>query len=538
MRLLKRILTAAMACCMLASCSSSEDSAGSSDKSAGSGADSTSQSQSTDTDSFTVLPILKIQTVSDASDVMNFVTKPVAKHVAKTASMWDASYKNVPEPYYETCKISLTNAGSETLLDGAEAQVKVRGNWTTTYSKKPLRIKFTEKQNLLGLNDGKKFKNWVLLAEFKDISMLRNKTALEIARELMKDDGLYSADSQFVEVMINGEYWGVYLLTEQQQVNDGRVGITEPEEGYEGTDIGYLVEYDSNYKNEDKLNQFLVNYNDNALLTPYDGNEGSGRTAYPLKDPKYPQKEIVGFSIKSDIYSEAQHDFISSFVSNAYKVMYEAAYNKKAFVFNDSFTELTETDKVSPEEAVRAAVDVDSLADAFILAELTCDADIYINSFFMSADFGQNAKRKLTFEAPWDFDSALGNKDRCADGTGYYACNIVPDVNGQYSNYAVNPWLVVLMYEDWFRDIIKEKWTALYDSGCFDRAKEMISSDSDNFKLAFERNYDRWRNIGNNPASGEWCARAAACKSQKEAADYLSEWLSSRVAFMDSCWHK
>lgn len=46
-----------------------------------------------------------------------------------------------------------------------KAQLKARGNWTLNYPKKTLRIKFEKKQNLLGLNGGREYKNWVLLAE-------------------------------------------------------------------------------------------------------------------------------------------------------------------------------------------------------------------------------------------------------------------------------------------------------------------------------------------------------------------------------------
>ena len=165
---------------------------------------------------------------------MDFVTKPVTTHVANSIASWTPNYVMPPAPYYEDCTVSVTyDANSEPLLDSVPAQVKVRGNWTTSYDKKPLRIKFTEKQNLLGLNDGAEMKNWVLTAEYKDGSLLRNKTALSIAREILAEDGLYGTDACFVEVVINDQYWGVYLLAEYQQINENRVAITEAEKDYE-----------------------------------------------------------------------------------------------------------------------------------------------------------------------------------------------------------------------------------------------------------------------------------------------------------------
>jgi len=488
------------------------------------------------------LPVISIETKRTDKNVMDFVTKPVTQHVAESIASWTPGYQVPPAPYYEACTVTLTDTDKTVLLDAAGAQVKVRGNWTTSYAKKPLRIKFDESQSMLGLNDGATFKNWLLLAEYKDASLLRNKTALALARELMAADGLYASDAALVEVVINGQYWGVYLLAEQQQVNKDRVNITEVPDGYTGTDIGYFMEFDGYYMHEDPLQQFFVDYAGNAELIPFDGNDGSGKTMKCLSDPVFGHKNEIGITIKSDIYSEGQRNFIASFVNNVYSVMYAAAYEDEAYIFNDTYTEITKTDTLSPREAVERVVDVNSLADIYLINELLCDADIYWSSFFMSVDFGRSGNKKLTFEAPWDYDSAMGNKDRCADGTGFYAANIVPDVNGgpgkggEYNT--INPWLAVLAYEDWYQDIITEKWTRAYDSGSFDRVYAMIESDQKAYSKAFDRNYQKWDNINNRSSFGqELSPQAAACHSQQEAADHLLEWLQSRVEFLNEYWH-
>ena len=104
--------------------------------------------------------------------------------------------------------------------------------------------------------------------------MLRNKTAFQLADELLGKDGYYTADSEFVEVRINGEYRGVYLLTEQQQIGKGRIDINEPEKDYTGSDIGYLLEYDGYYNNEEPL------YSGGGLQI---GKRGGGLSAKPVK---------------------------------------------------------------------------------------------------------------------------------------------------------------------------------------------------------------------------------------------------------------
>lgn len=488
------------------------------------------------------MPVITITTVSKDKNVMDFVTKPVTTHVANSIASWTPNYVMPPAPYYEDCTVSVTyDANSEPLLDSVPAQVKVRGNWTTSYDKKPLRIKFAEPQNLLGLNDGETFKNWLLLAEYKDASMLRNLTALSLAREIMTEGDYYVSDATFVEVVINGEYWGVYLLAEQQQINKDRVSITEAPEGYTGIDIGYFMEFDGYYMHEEPLQQFHVDYADNAALIPFDGNDGSGRTMKCLSDKDYGRKNDLGISIKSDIYSKEQHDFIAGFVNNVYYIMYAAAYEGEAYEFNADYTALTKSTTLSPQEAVERVVDVQSLVNTYLLNELACDADVYWSSFYMSVDFGENGNKKLTFHAPWDFDSAFGNKNRCVDGTGFYAANIVPDVNGgpgrggEYNT--INPWLAVLAYEDWYQDMIREKWTSLYDSGAFTRVSSVLSAYQTTYEECFTRNYVRWDNIRNNHSFAmELSAPAAACKTQAEAADFLLDWLNKRVEFINSVW--
>lgn len=482
-----------------------------------------------------VLPVLAIETREQPGS-LDFVTEPVAEHVARSIASWTPGYRMPPAPYYETCTVTLTDASQSVLLGACDADVKVRGNWTTTYDKKPLRIRFSEKQNLLGLSDGAAFRNWLLLAEYKDTSMLRNKAALTVANEILGADGLFAADAALVEVTINGEYWGVYLLTEYQQIHSDRIAVTKAEKDYTGTDIGYFLEFDGYYTDEEPLNSFFVDYADNAPLVPFDGEEGGGRTMCPLNTGNGDVTKDVGMTIKSDLYSQEQHDFIEQFVNNTYRILYAAAYEDKAYCFDADCMTISETAEMTPQQAVEAVVDVQSLADLYIISELTCDADIYWSSFFMDVDFGADGDRRLRFEAPWDFDSALGNKDRCADSKGFYAANIIPDVNDAYET--INPWLAVLMYEDWFQEIIRKTWTDAYDTGVFARACTMIAEDTEQYAPAFERNYERWDNLRHNEASSEWCVRVKRCRTHQEAADYLEEWLRGRVEFLNDYWHE
>ena len=540
MNKIHRICAATLACLLLAGCqdqnSEPKPTEEQIDTAVTTTAETAAAAAETPKESYGVLPVLSIQTKSDAEDVMKFVDEPVAKVVAEDMSQWDPSYKDVPEPYYEECTVMVRDADGNSLMDGADAKVKVRGNWTTLYPKKPLRIKFAEKQNLLGLNDGAAFKNWLLLAEYKDASMLRNKAALYAAREILEKDGLYASDAALVQVEVNGEYYGIYLLAEMPQVNEDRVNINEPEKDYTGTDIGYFLEYDGYFVNEEPLYSFPLKLADNAPLTPYDGNGGSGRTIQCISPDDAEYHKPIGMTIHSDIYSQEQHDFIENYVNCVYQIMYEAAYNNKAFVFDADDSAISETTELTPQEAVAAVVDLDSLADMYIISELTCDADITWSSFYLSVDMSAAGNRKLTFQAPWDFDSSMGCRPRCEDGQGFYAANIVPDPD--FEEDSANPWLMVLAYADWYQTLVKEKWTQAVDDGVFERTLEMVKNDSEALQADFTRNYQKWNNILLNfMIVEELSAAERKVKTEAEAAEYLHQWLENRIEFLNSQWY-
>lgn len=408
---------------------------------------------------------------------------------------------------YVNCTVSVKD-GEELKIDSAVAGVKVRGNWTTEYPKKPLRIKFDKKQSMLGLNGNQKFKSWLLLAEFKDWSMLRNATAFDIAKILGNE---YSSDYKFVNVYINNEYWGVYLLCEQQEAKEGRVSITEPAKNYEGTDIGYLLEFDGYYTDELPLETFTIDY---QTMTTYSGVNFSNF-----------QK---GFTIKSDIYSQAQNTFIKNYMQNVYDICYQAIYNNTYKEFDSNYENLVTSTLTNSKDVVAKVVDIDSIVNSYILSEIACDTDLAWSSFFMDVDFGATGDKKLRFEAPWDFDSSFGNTVACIDAEGLYAANTFKDVHG---DTVANPWFLLFIHADWFRQLVKEKWSSLISANAFNPVLQNIKTISTTYEGDFIENYNRWDNLGNK--SYFWIefdkSDAGKCKNYIDTANCLYNWLSKRI---------
>jgi hypothetical protein len=115
-------------------------------------------------------------------------------------------------------------------------EIKGRGNSTWGYPKKPYRLKLKTKSEILGLPTAK---NWVLLANYLDPSLMCNSVAMKIGQDL---EVPYANTVIPVDLTINGKYRGSYVLTEQIEVNKNRVDIDE--------DRGYLLELDT-YFDED-----------------------------------------------------------------------------------------------------------------------------------------------------------------------------------------------------------------------------------------------------------------------------------------------
>jgi hypothetical protein len=116
------------------------------------------------------------------------------------------------------------------------ARIKGRGNSTWSWPKKPYKIKLDSKESLFGLLPEK---DWVLLADYQDGTHLLHAVAFKIGRLLEMP---FTNTIIPVEVSLNGDYLGLYGLTEQIEVKTNRVNV--------GDDDGLLLEFDQYYDEE------------------------------------------------------------------------------------------------------------------------------------------------------------------------------------------------------------------------------------------------------------------------------------------------
>lgn len=456
------------------------------------------------------IPVIKIKSETGKND---FASKPVAAHVTESRKSW-GEFRNDPAPYYEKCTITINDGSKSPAISNASAKVKVRGNWTTDYPKKPLRIRFDEKQSVLGINNGNQNRDWVLLAGFKDWSLTRDAVGLYIGNLISPG---YTSDFKFVEVEINGKPWGLYLLAELMETGKNKINVTEPKKDYAGTDIGYFLEMDG-YAWAEK-NAFEINHG--CKLKDINGNEVA--------------VEKLGYTIKSQITNDSQKAFIGDYMDKVWKICYEAAYNWNFLEFDRSYN-LVKSSATNPYDCISKVIDMESLISTYVITELVVDPDLYYSSFYFSVDFGPGGDKKIHFEAPWDFDSGLGNKNFCADGKGLHAAVRQWDVNHQEPFHA-NPWMMVFVNHDWFQKAVKNKWAEVQEIGTLDKLLELIDFVTKKYAKSIKTDQKVWKNIGDPSIVGhELCDASKACKTQQQAAERLKGWLKTRFAYLDSIW--
>ena len=145
------------------------------------------------------------------------------------------------EKWIKETKLTLKDAGTEN-FENISTQFRGRGNSTWEQPKKPYAIKLDEKKSILGMP---KHKRWVLIANYLDNSFLKNQIAFYLSGMLEMD---YTVRGQFVNLVFNGVYRGLYWLGEAIKVDKNRVKIYDGEDGMDDEDDkDFLIEMDTHF---------------------------------------------------------------------------------------------------------------------------------------------------------------------------------------------------------------------------------------------------------------------------------------------------
>ena len=206
------------------------------------------------------------------------------------------SEDTIVKEQYTNAKVTINYNGLDNNFNTYtyDSKIRVRGNSTSVQPKKPYKLKFTNKVNLFGM--GREHK-WVLLANYFDVTLLRNHIANKIGKELNLQS---TPDGVFVDVFLNQEYIGNYYLTEQIELSTNRV-------------FGKAIfEVDHKFHEDETVIHFSDVFNEDYGLP------------YVFKDPESPSEELKTY------YTS----YLMSFYSNIYEYACNG-YERNTKQFND-----------------------------------------------------------------------------------------------------------------------------------------------------------------------------------------------------------
>lgn len=327
--------------------------------------------------------------------------------------------------------------------------------------------------------------DWVLHGPYSDKSLMRNYLIFTLANRV----GGYHSRTRFVELVLNGDYRGVYVLMERIKRDNDRVDISRlnPDE-ISGDDLtgGYIIKIDKE-----------------------EGSQVDGwRSAIPPR-PGLVQRVFYQYHYPrpSDIVSE-QANYIRGVIEQFERVMASSTFN-------------------DPTIGYTQYIDVPSVVDFYILNEISRNVDGYRLSTFMHKD-KDSINPKLVFGPIWDFNLGFGNADYYNGGepTGFQAQTRIPDFDGFQPPF----WWAKLWTDPDLNALVQARWSALRQTVLHtDSLMQFIDATATHLEEAADRNFDRWPIFG----LYVWPNRFVG-NSYREEVDYLKGWLRQRVAWIDS----
>jgi len=319
--------------------------------------------------------------------------------------------------------------------------------------------------------------DWILHGPYSDKSLIRNVMAMKMANDM----GQYASRTRLIELLINDQYEGVYVLMERIKRDENRLDIAKlnPEDltGNELTG-GYI---------------FKIDKDDDDWYSNYDMYNNPGeKLAFQYVSPSRSQIQPI------------QENFLQSYVDS----FENALFNPNVPYGGKYYYEY---------------IDLESFAEHFIIKELTKDVDAYRISSYYHKD--KNSNGGLLKAGPvWDFNLAFGNADYCDGGTDYGFI-----YNGDCSG--TSPfWWNKLLQQELFTNTLKCRWEELR-AGPYhlDSLFTFIDEKALLVGSAAERNFQRW------PILNDYVwPNAVVTGSYAGEIEYLKNFLIDRMEWMDS----
>ena len=365
-----------------------------------------------------------------------------------------------------------------------QISIEIRGSSSQMFPKKQYAL---ETQDIDGENLNVSIlgmpaeNDWILYAPYSDKSLLRNFLAYELARNM----GRYASRTRFCELVINGDYKGLYIFMEKIKRDNNRVDISklDPDETT-GDDLtgGYILKVDK-----------------------WDGENNDGWwSASPL--PEYDGTWYQYHYPEPDNIVDEQKDYINNYITDFELLIASEAYN-------------------DPNAGYYDQVNLESFIDVSLMSEISKNVDAYRLSAFMYKDKDSEDGR-LTMGPIWDYNLAFGNADYYE---GWDPAGWQMDVELGGDGFKIPFWWYRIWNDETFRNAFNQRWQELRQTVFSEEyIMNMIDSTIAIIDEAQIRNFQRW------PILDQYIwPNAYVGGSYENEIDYLTDWITARLDWMD-----
>ena len=382
-----------------------------------------------------------------------------------------------------------------------------RGNSTYhTFFKKAFNIKLDKAGCMFGME---KAKDWCLLANAWDYSYMNNRLAYDMAA---KAGFSYVPEAKYADIYFNGDYWGIYLVTEKVEVGRERLNITDLEE----------------------LNKRANPGMDPALAqTRTDGS----RKGTVLEN--IPSDITGGYLLERDYRIQADYERPKATVSAFTTADFGTPVNIRA----PKYADIREVEYISSlinemEQAIRSEdgtsgtgktwldyIDLDSWVKWYMVSEIAYDLDKGRTSTFFYKD-RDSTDPKIHMGPVWDFDNAFGG----------HVEDMAPDI---LSKLAEESWIQDLYDRPEFLEAVSKEWDGFFREYLMNDAPKNIDIWREEIRKSVELDNLRWwRGEGYQkywPLIGGTFDSAYDFDTE---VDFLKYWINARREFLDIQWSR
>ena len=416
----------------------------------------------------------------------------------------------------EAAQMMILTADGEVNYDAQIDSMKGHGNATFVYEKKSYQVKLEKKAELLGMDASKTF---VLLANQHENTLLRNRITFELADAL---DLPYTPDCRSVDLYVNGEFRGSYLLADKIGISGGSVDISELEKEIENINEEYL---DHGGEPEAYGSASYRKGTYKGAIWPKEPEDVTGGYLFELEYEQRYVEEASGVVtqrgqavvVKSpEQMTQAQGEYVNNLLNSFERAIFAADGM-------DEQTGLHYTD----------LADFDSLVRKYMLEETSKNYDGNKSSQYFFKDTDE--EDEMIYAGPvWDYDSAWGNyapegRPRVAGPQGLTVAEEGKSYSwwpalSKQSDFAAE---VSTVYRQELRPLLE---VLTGDAPQGELAIRTLDSYAQELKDSAEMNFARWRVLNSKAREMKTGATYA------ENIEYLRDWIRSRMTVLDAAW--